>query len=127
MNVYLVRNFETKSLLGLYWANNSKDLWWEIDAVTDPCRYEYTSLNQGSLHFSDEEPIPEQAPAGDVVTDDFQPAQIPWGDATPSDQLWSAIHDSADHKWKKLPFADEPGGGTFEVIKEVQRKKANSA
>ena len=121
MRVYLVRHSANLSLLGLYWSKSVQDLWWEIDGVADPSSYEYAVLKHGSLHFAREEPLVPQAPATEDENelDEFNPPNIPWQQATASEYLWEALYNQATLRWKKLAYADQPGGGIFEVIEEA--------
>lgn len=117
MKVYLVRNHETKSILGLFWSDRIRDLWWEVDCAADPGLYEYSVMTHGSLCFHGEEPVPDQADEDvEAFSDDFSPSPMPWSEASPSEFLFEALHHSCDVKWRKFPYADEPGGGAHEVV-----------
>jgi hypothetical protein len=121
MKVYLIRNFRSKAIIGIYWSRSLNDLWWEVDGLADPSAYEYVTMPHGSLHFAGEEPIVEQVPDTDdeAVLDDFSPKPLPWNNATPSENLWSALHNAETMKWSRFPYSDQPGGGIHQVIAAV--------
>jgi len=126
VKVFLVRNFHDKRLLGLFWAQNNMDLWWEVDGSSDPSNYEYASIRHGGLYFAGTEPVLDQAPEPDLTDpgalDEWAPKTIPWQKATPSEHLWRALHSNSDLAWRRFPYADQPGGGVHEVISACAKR-----
>jgi hypothetical protein len=122
MRVFLVRNFHTKHLLGLFWAATRNDLWWEVDGHIDPSDYEYAPLSHGGLYFYDKEPVLEQVPSDDTIDqgalEEWEPKPIPWHKATPSELLWGALHSNAGFRFRRFPYADAPGGGVRQLVTE---------
>jgi hypothetical protein len=44
MKTYLVRDYETKTVHGVFWAGCTSDLWSAVDEMADPYFFEYAPL-----------------------------------------------------------------------------------
>lgn len=129
MKICLVRSIEHKSILGLFWAETNAELWWAVDEVADPSRYEYCALKNGALCFEgDNEPCIREwadgfADASDSDSEDMT-EQDTWSGATELGALMDATTPafSDTKKWRRFPFADEPGGGIDQAICIVSKR-----
>lgn len=108
MRCYLIRNSASLGVLGLFWAEDSEQLWWLVDQANgDPTQYEYAELTGGFLAFTGEaEPVADQIDRNEGLQNHFN-----WSDAEPSEALLTALHQQSQNTWNRLPHADEPGGG----------------
>lgn len=114
LRCYLVRNTVGLGVLGLFWAESSERLWWLIDqANADPSQYEYAELADGFLAFTEDEPVADQVAGADH--EGGRPGQFEWSGAEPSEALQLALHEQSQMIWRKLPAADEPGGGLYQM------------
>lgn len=114
MKIYLVRNFETKGVLGVFWAASALDLWWTIDENADPGEYEYTVVRKpGGIVFPEDEP---DAAQWNEYREGANPPEFSWGEATTTENLDEVLHFQSDQRWRKIPYADEEGGGVHDLI-----------
>lgn len=123
MKVYLIRRFETKAILGIFWSANLENLWWELDEIGEPCQYEYTILDCGWIAFEEEEPTPVNADtlsaeAREALDDNW----FSWAGAGYSDTLSEAIHQPDRRKWRRFPHATEPGSGVHRLVRHASER-----
>lgn len=98
MATYVVRNRETKAVLGLVAAPTLADLWNSVDEVADPCLYEWARITHGGLLF----PRQEYGPF-----DDDHPSEPL--DVSADDHLSMFLIEKR-RKWTALDRADEGEG-----------------
>lgn len=99
MNVYLARLIQNKEVVGLFAAENMRDLFWAIDEVTNPYECEWIEAPSGAgvcFHNPNE-------PSTDDWDEDITAA------AAPSDVLLCAMLDTEeeDVDWQAFDHGDE--------------------
>jgi hypothetical protein len=118
MKVCLVRNVETKKLLGVYWGDPAS-IWDAVDECTDPSDYEYANLKHGGLYWGDEEPEALQYGAMDDDSPHFS-----WDGLQSTEALCDAIHDQSRLRWRRFDYADQGVGLVARIVRQVDAERA---
>ncbi len=127
VRLFAVRTFEGHEITGLFLAHNLEELWWQVDSVTDPCDCEYTPIdNSGWISWpnSGAKVVGEKQPDIDDDGNDasdgfFDGTQLDW-EGSFHDALFPYAFDR-EKKWKRLPYADQPGGGLYGIFRDAGR------
>jgi hypothetical protein len=111
MRLFAVRLIENKQAVGFFWAPDLVSLWWMIDSVCDPGECEYHQID-GIAAITWQGAVKATLGAGN----DDKTGEMPALDELRRELTFDfALEDYVTRaipaEWKKVPFADEPGGG----------------
>jgi hypothetical protein len=124
MIVVAVRNFESKKLLGFFWAVDHDELWWTIDAIGEPSAYEWTKLRSGGLFYEEG----NERDMTDLLMSDSEGDEDPEEEEPPylnglelHEETWGDLNKPA--KWKRFDYATEGHGGIASLKREIDEMK----
>lgn len=117
MKLFAVRHRETHEAVGIFWSNSSEDLWWDIDAVTDPgicevrvIKTPFAVVWEGSTNTKFGEGISEEDEDKDRMSG-----------VSFCERGLEVFFDTIS-PWKRVPCFDEPGGG-YETLKRLAEQR----
>jgi len=96
--MYLVRNIESKNLLGMFASRSISGLFSQIDSETDPFEFEYLLIKTGGFIF-DEDISGEYVPYDEENESDEDVSSFPT--ATMNDWLYDKVRGNPS-VWKKF-------------------------
>jgi hypothetical protein len=124
MRLSAVRLIKTKEPVGFFWVSDLSALWWMIDSVTDPGACEYSRIRHGAAvawnsRVNATFGTGKNRDKTEGKIDNFEAirrgASFEFGF---DDYIYGVVEN-----WIKVPFADEPGGGAFELVEEAKAAK----
>lgn len=105
MRAYLVRLIKTRDLVGIFVATDRNQLQHFVDECADIDYCEYAPLPAGGV-FWESPAIPIPVPEAEAETSNGEDGEssgprVPWGDLTPSDSWFIALHEPIP-RWRPL-------------------------
>jgi len=121
MRLFAVRIIKDKQPVGFFWADDLVGLWWMIDSVCDPGGCEYQRITEKAA-ITWEGKVDAKLGVGIKFNEKT-------GESKEFDRLKAGLSFSYGFEdyvlgsrkaWSKVPYADEPGGGIYELDDEEE-------
>lgn len=102
MRAYLVRLIKSRDLVGIFVATDRIQLQHFVDECADIDHCEYAPLPTGGVFWEAPAiPIPVPGAEGEKEGGESNGPRIPWGDLSPSDSWYMALHEPIP-RWRPL-------------------------
>ena len=99
MKAALVRDIETKQLLGFYVGSSIQSIAYFVDELTDPTDFEYLEIDSGGFYWNKGQDFSYKAIISDKEIEITEPISYP----LMSELMYIKVIKSK--KWKQLPSA----------------------
>jgi hypothetical protein len=105
MPAYLVRLIDTRDIVGVFVADEMRDLLITVEECTNPDACEYVELPTGGIMWTSPAIAVPLSPGSDDPPADAE--QLPWASAELSEAWWSVVYGYSDDNWTPF-FPDKP-------------------
>jgi hypothetical protein len=136
MKLYLVREFGTTKIHGIFWAETPAALWDAVDEMADPVFFEWAEIVSPGGVWRDEslsevEGVPERDkfPDGDAGEQAFDKAYckvLSFGFTRWGDHMFGMMDDQDEWVWERFDAADEGVGMVARAIRRARARTRDS-